>query len=115
VAFRHPARSNASETAFFHRLGYAFKPADGQSLHDVVPFKVEDGEISRPAPKALSIPLSDANDTGWYLSKMTPHGGTFLQPVKLSGRARKGREKDINPLTQISVCCVGCSICGVQG
>jgi hypothetical protein len=72
----------------------AFKPADGQSLHDVVPFKVEDGEISRPAPKALPIPLSDANDTGWYLSKMTPHPtGTFLQPVKLSGAREKVAKK----------------------
>src|SRR5258705_1112450 len=29
----------------------ALKPADGQSFHDEVPFKVEDGAISVPPPK----------------------------------------------------------------
>jgi Alpha/beta hydrolase family len=72
----------------------ALKPADGKSLHDEVPFQVEDGAISRPAPKALSIPLSDANDTAWYLSKMTPHPiGAFLQPVKLSGARERVAKK----------------------
>src|SRR5258707_7175759 len=41
----------------------AMKPADGQSFHDEVPFQVEDGAISRPAPKAVPpTALSDAKD-----------------------------------------------------
>src|SRR5206468_6984693 len=31
----------------------ALKPADGQSFRDAVPFPLEEGAISRPAPKAL--------------------------------------------------------------
>ena len=55
---------------------------------------MEDGPISRPAPKPPPIPLSDANDTGWYLSKMTPHPiGTFLQPVKLSDARERVAKK----------------------
>jgi Alpha/beta hydrolase family len=65
----------------------AFKPADGKSLHDEVPFKVEDGAISLPAPKAVRPDAyNDAKDAVWSLSKVTPQPiGTFLQPVKLSG------------------------------
>jgi pimeloyl-ACP methyl ester carboxylesterase len=70
----------------------ALKPADGQSFHDEVPFQVEDGAISRPAPKTTSA--TDPKDAAWALSKMTPHPiGTLLQPVKLSGAREKVAKK----------------------
>ena len=63
----------------------ALKPSDGQSFHDEVPFKVEDGAISRPAPKTTTA-VNDAKDAAWYLPKLTPQPiGTWLQPIKLSG------------------------------
>ena len=70
----------------------AFKPADGQSLHDLVPFQVAEGVISVPAPKASSAP--DPKDAAWAVSKMTPHPiGTWLQPVKLSGARERVAKK----------------------
>lgn len=70
----------------------ALKPADGQSFHDEVPFKVEDGAISIPSPK--KSPLPDPKDAAWLVSKMTPQPiGTWLQPVKLSGAREKVAKK----------------------
>jgi Alpha/beta hydrolase family len=65
----------------------ALKPSDGQSFQDEVPFKVEDGAISLPAPKAVRPDgFHDPKDAAWYLSKVTPQPiGPWLQPVKLSG------------------------------
>lgn len=73
----------------------AMMPADGQSFHDLVPFQVEDGAISRPVPKALApTAISDPNDAAWFLSKLTPHPvGTWLQPVKLSGARERVPKK----------------------
>ncbi|SDJ68726.1 hypothetical protein SAMN05216338_106023 [Bradyrhizobium sp. Rc2d] len=73
----------------------AIKPADGQSFRDLVPFQVEEGAISRPAPKALPPnAYSDPKDVAWVLSKVTPQPiGTFLQPVKLSGAREKVAKK----------------------
>jgi pimeloyl-ACP methyl ester carboxylesterase len=73
----------------------ALKPSDGQSFHDAVPFKVEDGAISRPAPKGvLPGAFNDAKDAAWFLSKVTPQPiGTWLQPVKLSGAREKVAKK----------------------
>jgi len=65
----------------------AFKPSDGQSFRDEVPFKAEDGAISIPAPKAVRPDaFGDPKDAAWFLSKVTPQPiGPWLQPVKLSG------------------------------
>src|SRR3954469_4045920 len=73
----------------------ALKPADGQSFRDAVPFPVEDGAISRPAPKALPpTAFNDPKDVAWVLSKVTPQPiGTWLQPVKLSGAREKVAKK----------------------
>jgi Alpha/beta hydrolase family len=73
----------------------ALKPADGQSFRDEVPFQVEDGAISRPAPKAFPpTAFSDPKDAAWVLSKVTPQPiGTWLQPVKLSGAREKVAKK----------------------
>jgi hypothetical protein len=70
----------------------ALKPADGQKFSDEVPFKVEDGAISIPSPK--KVPLTDANDAAWVLSKTTPQPiGPWLQPVKLSGARERVAKK----------------------
>lgn len=72
----------------------ALKPADGQKFFDELTLnqkffdeftlKVEDGAISIPPPK--KVPLTDAKDAAWVVSKMTPQPiGPWLQPVKLSG------------------------------
>ncbi|MBH5398853.1 alpha/beta hydrolase [Bradyrhizobium sp. CNPSo 4010] len=73
----------------------AIKPADGQSFRDLVPFPIEEGAISRPAPKAVPPnAFNDPKDVAWVLSKVTPHPvGTFLQPVKLSGAREKVAKK----------------------
>lgn len=73
----------------------ALKPADGQSFRDAVPFPVEDGAISRPAPKALPpTAFNDPKDVAWVLSKVTPQPiGTWLQPIKLSGAREKVAKK----------------------
>jgi hypothetical protein len=73
----------------------ALKPSDGQSFHDEVPFQVEDGAISRPAPKAVApTGFHDPKDAAWFLSKVTPQPiGTWLQPVKLSGAREKVAKK----------------------
>ncbi|MDN5000569.1 alpha/beta fold hydrolase [Bradyrhizobium sp. GCM10027634] len=73
----------------------AVKPADGQAFRDLVPFPIEDGAISRPAPKALPpTAFSDPQDVAWVLSKVTPQPiGTWLQPVKLSGAREKVAKK----------------------
>jgi hypothetical protein len=73
----------------------AIKPADGQSFRDLVPFPIEEGAISRPAPKAFPpTAFSDPKDAAWALSKVTPHPvGTLLQPVKLSGAREKVAKK----------------------
>ena len=65
----------------------AMKPADGQSLRDLIPFTPKEGAISAPPPKSLPPAASlEPNDVAWFLSKVTPHPmGTLLQPVKLSG------------------------------
>jgi hypothetical protein len=69
----------------------AMKPADGQSLHDLVPFQVPEGTISVPPPKTTSV---DPKDATWMLSKTTPHPiGTWLQPVKLSGARERVAKK----------------------
>jgi pimeloyl-ACP methyl ester carboxylesterase len=79
----------------------ALKPADGQSFHDLVPFQVDDGAISRPAPKTATV---DPKDTAWYLSKLTPHPiGTWLQPVKLSGAREKVAKKTYIRLPKFSL------------
>lgn len=79
----------------------AFKPADGQSLHDEVPFQVADGAISAPPPKTTSV---DPKDAAWVLSKFTPHPiGTFLQPVKLSGAREKVAKKTYIRLPKYSL------------
>lgn len=73
----------------------ALKPADGQSFRDAVPFQVEEGAISRPAPKALPpTAFNDPKDVAWVLSKVTPQPiSTFLQPVKLSGARERIAKK----------------------
>jgi thioesterase domain-containing protein len=73
----------------------AMKPADGQSLHDLVPFQVAEGVISAPSPKeAPAIAAKDPKDAAWFVSKMTPHPmATFLQPVKLSGARERVAKK----------------------
>lgn len=73
----------------------AIKPADGQSFRDLVPFPIEEGTISRPAPKALPpTAFSDPKDVAWVLSKVTPQPiGTWLQPVKLSGARERVAKK----------------------
>jgi pimeloyl-ACP methyl ester carboxylesterase len=73
----------------------ALKPSDGRSFRDEVPFQVEDGAISRPAPKAVPpTAFSDAKDAVWFLSKVTPQPiGTWLQPVKLSGARERVAKK----------------------
>lgn len=73
----------------------AIKPADGQSFRDLVSFPIEEGAISRPAPKALPpTAFSDPKDIAWVLSKVTPHPiGTFLQPVKLTGARERVAKK----------------------
>lgn len=73
----------------------AIKPADGQAFRDLVPFPVEEGAVSRPAPKALPpTAFSDPKDVAWVLSKVTPQPiGTWLQPVKLSGAREKVSKK----------------------
>ncbi|WP_083519163.1 alpha/beta fold hydrolase [Bradyrhizobium jicamae] len=73
----------------------ALKPADGQSFRDQVPFQMEEGAISRPAPKALPpTAFNDPKDVAWVLSKVTPQPiGTWLQPVKLSGAREKVAKK----------------------
>ena len=73
----------------------ALKPADGQSFRDAVPFPLEDGAISRPAPKALPpTAFNDPKDVAWVLSKVTPQPiGTWLQPIKLSGAREKVAKK----------------------
>jgi hypothetical protein len=73
----------------------AIKPADGQSFRDLVPFPIEEGAISRPAPKALPpTAFSDPKDVAWVLSKVTPQPiGTWLQPVKLSGARERVAKK----------------------
>jgi hypothetical protein len=83
----------------------ALKPADGQSFHDEVSFQVEDGAISRPAPKALlPTALSDAKDAAWFLSKVTPQPiGTWLQPVKLSGARERVAKKTYIRLPKYSL------------
>ncbi|MGY8632138.1 alpha/beta fold hydrolase [Bradyrhizobium sp. 14AA] len=83
----------------------ALKPADGQSFRDAVPFQVDDGAISRPAPKALPpTAFNDPKDVAWVLSKVTPHPiGTFLQPVKLSGAREKVAKKTYIRLPKFSM------------
>ena len=73
----------------------ALKPSDGQSFRDEVPFKVEDGAISIPAPKAVRPDAyQDPKDAAWFLSKATPQPiGPWLQPVKLSGAREKVAKK----------------------
>jgi Alpha/beta hydrolase family len=73
----------------------ALKPSDGQSFRDEVPFKLEDGAISIPAPKAVRPDAyQDPKDAAWVLSKVTPQPiGTWLQPVKLSGAREKIAKK----------------------
>ena len=73
----------------------ALKPSDGQSFRDEVPFKVEDGAISIPAPKAVRPDAyQDPTDAAWFLSKATPQPiGPWLQPVKLSGAREKVAKK----------------------
>jgi hypothetical protein len=73
----------------------ALKPADGQSFRDEVPFQMEEGAISRPAPKALPpTAFNDPKDFAWVLSKVTPQPiGTLLQPLKLSGAREKVAKK----------------------
>ena len=62
------------------------------TFRDEVPFKVEDGAISIPAPK--TVPLTDPKDAAWVLSKVTPQPiGPWLQPVKLSGAREKVAKK----------------------
>lgn len=48
----------------------AIKPADGQAFRDLVSFPLEDGAISRPAPKALPpTAFSDPKDVAWAYRK----------------------------------------------
>jgi len=83
----------------------AIKPADGQSFRDLVPFQVEEGAISRPAPKALPPnAYSDPKDVAWVLSKVTPQPiGTFVQPVKLSGAREKVAKKTYTRLPKFQL------------
>jgi len=78
------------------------KPSDGQSFHDEVPFKVEDGAISLPAAKTTTS-VNDPKDAVWYLSKMTPQPiGPWLQTGEtLRRRAKRVAKKDLHSLTQI--------------
>jgi hypothetical protein len=79
----------------------ALKPADGQRVFDEFAaagglisygLKMEDGAISIPPPK--KVPLTDAKDAAWVLSKVTPQPiGPWLQPVKLSGAREKVAKK----------------------
>jgi hypothetical protein len=82
----------------------ASKPADGQRFFDELAeaakeitavkdiLKVEDGAISIPPPK--KVPLTDAKDAAWVLSKVTPQPiGPWLQPVKLSGARERVAKK----------------------
>jgi hypothetical protein len=80
----------------------ALKPADGQKFFDEFTLnqkffdgftlKVEDGAISIPPPK--KVPLTDAKDAAWVVSKMTPQPiGPWLQPVKLSGARERVAKK----------------------
>ena len=70
----------------------ALKPADGQKFSDELTLKVEDGAISIPPPK--KVPLTDAKDAAWVLSKITPQPiGPWLQPVKLSGARERVAKK----------------------
>ena len=73
----------------------AQKPADGQSLRDLIPFTLQEGAISAPPPKALPPAASlEPKDVAWFLSKVTAHPmGAFLQPVKLSGAREKVAKK----------------------
>ncbi|OSJ19213.1 hypothetical protein BST63_03640 [Bradyrhizobium canariense] len=73
----------------------AIKPADGESFRDLVSFPIEEGAISRPAPKALPpTAFSDPKDVAWVLSKVTPQPiGTWLQSVKLSGARERVAKK----------------------
>jgi hypothetical protein len=73
----------------------ALKPADGQIFHEELGFKVEDGVIGAPPPKAVRPDaFNDPKDAAWVLSKMTPHPtGTWLQPVKLSGARERVAKK----------------------
>jgi pimeloyl-ACP methyl ester carboxylesterase len=81
----------------------ALKPADGQSFYDEVLFRVEDGAISRPAPKTVPpTAFNDAKDAAWFLSKLTPQPiGTWLQPVKLSGARERVAKKTYIRLPKI--------------
>jgi pimeloyl-ACP methyl ester carboxylesterase len=70
----------------------ALKPSDGQSFAAELSIKLEEGAISRPAPKTSALP--DAKDAAWVVSKMTAHPvGTWLQPVKLSGARERIAKK----------------------
>jgi pimeloyl-ACP methyl ester carboxylesterase len=88
----------------------AFMPQDGQRGVDfasefsrkAMEEAVAKGEPGRKGPPAKTFSLSE-KDYAWIDSKLTLQpNGVATQPIRLTGKARHDREKDLHPRRQVS-------------